>query len=86
MVTLRVRISDNVLEEKAWPVEEVTISRGAIVAQRSIERGHAYAFPEMVGWTTAALIEWLNYDSTGEHPEVYNEALFEGRWSSTWKL
>lgn len=75
-----VRVSDNVLDEKEWPVHEVVlgvvstkgVGRLGVMDQTEVHPG-CYNIPAMRGWTIEELAEWSRFDPTGEHPEVYNE-------------
>ena len=33
----------------------------------------AYALPDMVGWTSSQVSNWLAYDAPGEWPEAYHQ-------------
>lgn len=70
--TTRVRISDNVLEEEDWSVDEIVLRNNVVISQSPLCKG-AYTIPNMMGWTVSKLIEWTQYDSTGSHPENYYE-------------
>lgn len=82
-----VRVSDNVLNEKEWPVHEVTlgivatrgVGRLGVVDQVEVKSG-CYTIPPMRGWLFEELAEWSREDPTGRHPETYNEiAMAPGR-------
>lgn len=90
-VVLRLRISDNVLDEKDWSVHEITFGSGNVITKVKELKSGAYGFiddpkPDIypsVGWTRARLKKWLEYDSTGSHPENYHECWQElGRYNS----
>lgn len=70
--TVQVRISDNVLDEGDWSMDELIIRGGVVTGQRNILK-RCYRIPTMVGWTIRELIEWTQYNSVGRHPEQYNE-------------
>lgn len=83
---IEVRITDNVLDPADWPLGWVELDADVITANRTTKRG-VYSFPFgpgerlMVGAPLAALTDWIAYDPTGEHPEVYYEARVDhGRW------
>jgi hypothetical protein len=67
-----VRISDNVLEESDWGIDQVYIQDGVVMFQDTIFKG-VYTIPNMIGWTSKQLMEWSRHDSTGSHPETYYE-------------
>jgi hypothetical protein len=70
--TVQVRISDNVLEEDDWSINELVIQDGVVVSQKNIYNS-VHALPDMLGWTTNEVEEWTHYDPTGAHPENYYE-------------
>lgn len=67
-----VRISDNVLEEEDWGIDQLYIDAGVVKSQDHIDVG-VYEIPDMIGWTTEQLIEWSAYQDVGSHPENYYE-------------
>jgi hypothetical protein len=75
MKKIRVRISDNVLEEKDWTVYELKIElyKGSptVMAMRALNLG-VYG-QDLIGFTLDQLSEWLCWDPTGHHPEVWHE-------------
>ena len=66
------RISDNVLDEEDWGIDGLTIRDGVVTEQLHLTKG-AYTMEDMVGWTTQQLMEWTQYDPTGNYPEQYYE-------------
>jgi hypothetical protein len=72
--TLKVRISDNILDKEDWPVIELTFSNGKIVSEKTLNKG-AYAFESFIGWDRVDLLGWLAMDSTGQHPETYHSII-----------
>jgi hypothetical protein len=72
---VQVRISDDVLDEEDWGVDELTIKNGVVVSQKKLSNG-VYTIPDMVGWTTDKLIEWTQHcNAIGSHPEQYYEII-----------
>jgi len=69
---VKIRISDTVLEDWDWPIDELTIEDGIVVGQKSVHEG-AYAITDCVGWPVERLLKWTHYDGTGEHPEIFQE-------------
>lgn len=72
---VKVRISDNVLDDEDWPVYELEIEphKGELVvmAQRVVNLG-AYG-QDFTGFNLKRLSNWLCWDPTGQHPEVWHE-------------
>jgi len=81
---VKVRISDNVLDDEDWTVYELEfavvkgrsstgapITRTMVVNQRLVNQG-VYG-DDIVGRDLERLALWLSYDSTGSHPEQYHE-------------
>lgn len=71
MKQIDVRISDNILGEREWSVYRLTIEGGKVVRMDTIYDG-VYR-RDLVGMTVEQLAEWIAYDPTGSHPEVYHE-------------
>jgi len=72
--TLKVRISDNVLDKEDWPVIELTLFGGFIVEEKVLNKG-IYAFDSFIGWDRVDLLSWLTVDYTGQHPEMSHEII-----------
>jgi len=70
--TLMVRISDNVLDDRDWPVAKLTFVNGKITRQQVVKEG-LYEFDDLVGLDRIDLLGWLSEDPTGYHPEIYHE-------------
>ena len=71
--TVLARVSDNVLEEEDWPVHTLTFEGGICTSQTEKQKG-VYSFSEsFIGKSTDDLIEWSNYDNSGNHPEMFHE-------------
>lgn len=91
---IRVRISDNVLEDKDWTIFELEFAMAKdipgsvgenvpkVVSQRLINEG-CYG-EHLLGKTIVDLVKWLAYDPTGSHPEVWHEVwdTRKARWKS----
>lgn len=74
--TLLARISDNVLDEDAWPIRKLTISLlSYVLAVEDVFVPENYKMGGMpaVGWSSKDLQHWASHDPTGEHPEVCKE-------------
>ena len=71
---LLIRLSDNVLDTDHFPVRRIEFSEGYIVSAEDIHKGvySTNGFPD-VGWHVNDLLDWLDFDSTGQHPEEYHE-------------
>jgi len=69
---VRIRISDNVLDDEDWSSDLIVFRTGIVVAQTQYNDG-CYRMPNMVGWDTMKFAEWLAEDYTGQHPENYHE-------------
>jgi len=67
-----VRISDNVLDKSYWTVAELVIKNHRVTGMTITYQG-SYDLPSMVGWCIGQVVEWQNYDATGNHPENYHE-------------
>lgn len=73
-IMFKVRETNNVLGEEDWPVISITLLEERIVRLNVIRMG-VCALPGFRLWDgMQQILEWLNYDATGEHPEVYREA------------
>ena len=74
-VKIRVRISDNVLDDKDWNIYELELEfvRNAhrVVVQR-LEQAGVYG-KDFLGMLAEQVRDWAAYDPTGSHPEVWNE-------------
>jgi hypothetical protein len=70
--TLKVRTSDNVLDDEDYSIDIIGFCTGIIIWQHSIKDG-VYPLPNMVGWDTIEFSRWIAEDWTGSHPENYNE-------------
>ncbi len=72
--TMFARVSDNVLEKADWPVVQLAVLDGVVVAVETLHEGvHSIDSMPRVGWTTDMMVDWINHDSTGSHPETYHE-------------
>ena len=71
-VLVLVRISDNVLEEKDWGIDMLSIQFGIVVSQESLFKG-VYEIPNMIGWTTNEVCEWTSYNEPEDHPQNFHE-------------
>lgn len=83
-VVMRIRMSDNVLEDDDWPVRDILVRAGRIVSVQDIHHG-VYSFSShapTIGWDMEQLCEWLAHDPTGRHPEQWNEIRKDGIWQS----
>jgi len=80
---LSIRISDNVLEARDWPIRELTFdAAGSVAAIRDVHKGvYAWQYGPQVGWSISMVSGWSRYDTTGDHPEVYHEVQI-GDWRS----
>jgi hypothetical protein len=70
--TILVRITDDVLEEKDWGIDILTIQFGVVKSQSSLFKG-VYEIPHMVGWTTEEVCEWTSYNEPASHPQNFHE-------------
>jgi hypothetical protein len=80
---LKLRISDNVFEEKDWTIWEVLLQDGK-VTYRCVVRQGVYR-PDQDINTATELVEWLAYkDNLARHPENYYEVWNPAteRWES----
>lgn len=88
---LTVRLTDNVLEDKDWPVRKVWIDREKkeVVKVEDVPF-EAGATPMLtmskpsVGMTLEELLAWLAVDNTGQHPEVTHHVKVEGDHRFSW--
>jgi len=69
---VEVRISDNVLEDEDWGIDELVIEDGVVVSQVRIKNG-VYSSTGMVGWTCEQLYEWSQFENMFSHPEEFHE-------------
>jgi hypothetical protein len=88
MRSLRIRISDNVLDKEDWPIIEIKFgylrcSKELMIVNQSLIEPGVYG-QDFLGWTVDQLAKWLSYDSTRDHPEIYHEvySLKSGVWES----
>ena len=72
MPYLYARISDNVLGEPDWPIAKVHFDQGVVVRVEEHAKG-VYGMSDFVGKTIEDMALWTQHDSTGSHPEQYNE-------------
>lgn len=70
-------ITDDVLDQEAWPLWVIHVVGGIIKYIIKITPG-VYGIPDMVGWSRDQLIEWIQEDSTGSHPCVDNVLMYLG--------
>lgn len=76
--TVYFRISDNVLEAIDWSIIKCGISNGIITEYEVYADGvYAASYMPRKGWNIEQIMNWLNYDSTGFHPQTYHELLIE---------
>lgn len=69
---IRVRISDNVLDEIDWPVYELELLGGFVERSEIINPG-AYG-RDFIGMTEERLLEWLSWQCPSHyHPEEYHD-------------
>lgn len=75
------RVSDNVLDDKDWPVVEADVEGGVVVRRWVVNKG-AYGTDTIlpVGMTVSEICEWTRHDGTGRHPEQYYELRIGGRF------
>ena len=89
---VHLRISDNVLSLEDFPVVEATIEDGIIVKLEQLRAGSTYRWNGMsapyIGMNLHRLLKWLYHDSTGHHPESYNEICFPPyyHWTSIYTM
>lgn len=70
---LKVSITDSVLDEKDWPVAELTLdSMGFVIKQVALKDG-VYSLPDFTNKNLVDIQDWLAHDPTGSWPEMYNE-------------
>jgi len=67
-----VRISDNVLEEEDWGVDQLYIGSGIVMSQDHISIG-VYEIPDMIGWTTERLMEWSTFQNVVSRHEYHHK-------------
>ena len=69
-----VSITDDVLDEENWPVSTIIVEDGIVTQQVPVYVSDSvvYELPNMVGWTTLELKQWLdlNDDFVNSHPTV----------------
>ncbi len=87
-VPVYVRLSDNVLEESAWPVRKimVTYDRGVVAYEDLFDKEKVAYDPSTLpstGWTLEKLLAWTAVDHTGQHPETYHDVRAHG--SEKWE-
>ena len=78
MNRLKIRVSDNVLEDKDWTTYELEfeIKEGvpSVSKINSSHKGAGVYIPGIEkGMTAKELSKWSHLDTTGEHPETYHE-------------
>jgi hypothetical protein len=87
--TIRIRYSDNVLDEEDWTVVELTLKpaqkRGKhtdvkVVKWWVLHHG-AYSPVNMIGWDIQQLLDIQNEDPTGYHPETYTDIWNGEKWT-----
>lgn len=65
---IKIRISDNVLEEEDWPVFELTLGELEVTETKILQPGvYGRGF---TGMPIERLLELLHFDPTGQHPEI----------------
>ena len=67
-----VRISDDVLDEEDWRIDQLTLTRCIVRYQNPIATG-VYPMPDMVGGTVGEVLYWSRYQDFGGHPTNYHE-------------
>jgi len=72
---MKVTITDNVLDRNDWPIARLLFNARGGVTDQFLVKGGVYQLPNMVGWNLKDIHEWLMYDPTGNHPEMYNEVV-----------
>jgi hypothetical protein len=84
-ISILLRISDNVLDEDDWPIwcaiynhegflfRIHLIKEGVYAAFATVETPFHEIPPLQVGSTLRDLKIWVDYDSTGHHPEEYHD-------------
>lgn len=70
-------ITDDVLDQDAWPLWIIHMTDGVIRYITKITPG-VYGIPDMVDWTKDQLVEWIQEDNTGSHPCVENVLMLLG--------
>jgi hypothetical protein len=78
---LYARISDNVFDPKEWTTVLLEFDRNDFVSEVEVTHRGVYSL-NMMGWDIASVVEWQNYDPSGDHPENYQEISIDGK---TWK-
>ena len=77
MNQIKVRISDNILDDKDWSIYELEFNdKGGtpVVAKiRTLHDGGVYGCTVKEGMTAKELSKWSHLDTTGSHPETYHE-------------
>jgi hypothetical protein len=74
-----IRISDNVFDLSMWTIGRIAFGPHGRVATQELIHDGVYGLPNCIGWTLAELVEWQNFDPTGQHPETYCEVSRDGR-------
>ena len=70
--TLKVRVSDNVLDDEDYSIDLIGFRTGVVIWQHNIKDG-VYRLPNMVGWDTIEFTKWVKEKWSGSFPENYNE-------------
>ena len=71
--TVLARVSDDVLDEEDWPVHTLIFEEGICTSQTEKQKGVYSLSASFIGKRTEDLIEWANYDASGNNPEMFHE-------------
>ena len=72
--TLYIRTSDNVLEEEDYGVAKLELEKGIIISFEILKEGvHDLDHLRSRLNNKRDILKWAHFDSTGDHPEMYNE-------------
>lgn len=72
-VNVAIRISDNILDEKDWPVHILRFNEKGICIQQQEKNKGVYKIDDFVGKNLNDLCEWSNYDMTGSEGELSHD-------------
>lgn len=71
---IKARVSDNQLDEEDWGECMLLIKDAVVDMQINISEG-VYKLPDFCKWSVFDLIQWSNFDGTGDVVENYHELM-----------
>jgi len=89
MKSIFIRISDNVLHTKDWPIWELLYNEDGMLQTCVSQHPGAYCYPEYkipTGSHIDDLVDWAQYDPTGVHPESYHDVSDDPKDFHKWSV